>query len=130
MTTSSVASSAHPSTRESRGLQLFRDHSEEIRFEDGVWLVPSQHDANSVYEVTIGRRGESCECSDFEFRGGPCVHIHAATIARAKTAPCSGCGQRFRHRELVEIQEDHDSLSGFVGDKLCLRECASRHGVL
>jgi hypothetical protein len=130
MVTTSLAQPAHPSTRESRGLQLFRDHAEEIVFEDGVWLVPSQHDATSVYEVTIGRRGESCECADFEFRGGPCVHIHAATIARAKTASCAGCGGRFRHRELVEVTEDHENLTFFPGDKLCRRECAGSHGVL
>jgi hypothetical protein len=127
MATSSVAPSAHPSTRESRGLQLFRDHAEEIVFEDGVWLVPSQHDTTSVYEVTIGRRGESCECEDFEHRGIACKHIHAAIIARAKTASCAGCGGRFRHRELYPVPGDN--LTFFEGELLC-RSCGLAHGVL
>jgi hypothetical protein len=116
MTTTTIAQPAHPSTRELRGLALYEEHGTEIWFEDGVWLVPSQHDATSVYEVTLGRRGEFCECADFEFRGGRCLHIYAATIAWAKTAPCSGCSERFRHRDLVEVQE---SLTYFEGDLLC-----------
>ncbi len=109
----------HPTTRESRGLALYRDHADEIRFEGGVWLVPSEGAATSVYEVIIGRRGDVCECADFEHRGLPCKHIAAATIARAKTAPCSGCGSRFAYRDLEEVTEDHDSLTWFPGDRLC-----------
>jgi len=114
-----IAQPAHQTPRELRGLALYEEHGTEIRFEDGVWLVPSQHDATSVYEVVIGRRGESCECFDFEHRGIACKHVHAATIARAKTAPCSSCGRRVRRRELVEVQE---SLTYFEGDLLC-HEC-------
>jgi hypothetical protein len=112
---------APPATHEARGLALYQDHIDEIRFEQGVWLVPSQHDAASVYELTIGRRGESCECRDFAYRGGrvACLHIHAATIARAKTTSCSCCGQRFPWRFVTEVQEDHDLLAWFVGDRLC-----------
>ena len=40
----SVAPQALPDTREARGLRLYRDHADAIRFEGGVWLVPSQHD--------------------------------------------------------------------------------------
>lgn len=83
-----------------RGQALYQEHAGEIRFESGVWYVPSQHDATSVYEVVIGRRGESCECVDFERRRARCKHVFAATIARAKSAPCVGCGRRFPHREL------------------------------
>lgn len=86
-----------------RGQALYREHADEIRFEDGVWCGPSQHDATSLYEVRLGRRGEMCERRDFEFHGGSCKHIVAAIVARAKTACCVGCGQRFPHRELVEV---------------------------
>ena len=124
---------AHLTTREQRGLALFAEHGSEIRFEAelGVWLVPSQHNGTSVYEVVIGRRGESCECEDFEIRHpeGGCKHIIAAVIAKAKTAPCSGCWQRFRHRDLYEVQEDHGSLTHFVGDLLC-EGCAIAAGIL
>jgi hypothetical protein len=125
------ASPKEATPRVERGLRLFEEHGSEITFKDGVWLVPSQHVGTSVYEVTLGRRGESCECADFEVRHpeGGCKHIVAATIARAKTAPCAGCGQRFRHRDLYEVHEDHDSLTWFEGDLLCER-CALKTGIL
>jgi hypothetical protein len=132
MASSSVAPSAQPSTREQRGIRLFRDHADEIRFEDGVWFVPSQSYGPSVYGVVLDRSeaGESCQCADYEHRGVRCLHIYAATIAKAKTAPCSSCGRRFRHRDLVELTEDHESLTWFVGDRLCRRDCAGPGGVL
>jgi SWIM zinc finger len=127
MASTKSSAPAHPSTREQRGLQLYRDHADEITFEDGLWYVPSQHENTAVYEVVIGRRGESCECQDFEYRGGRCLHIYAATIAKAKTAPCSGCGQRYQHRHLTEVPCDHLTL--FEGDLVC-PECALAHGVI
>jgi hypothetical protein len=102
-----------------------------IRFDvaEKVWLVPSQHDGTSVYEVTLGRQDEFCECADYEIRDpeGGCKHIISATIARAKTATCNGCGDRFRHPELEEVTEDHESLTWFPGDLLC-PGCLRRHG--
>ncbi len=127
MATTSGQRDERQSTRELRGLTLYEEHAEEITFEDGVWLIPSQHDATSLYEVVIGRRGESCVCMDFERRGSACKHIHAAAIARAKTAPCMGCGQRFPRRDLHEVGDDN--LTFFEGDRLC-RSCAHSHGVL
>jgi len=134
----SLAQRAHTSTadlehvsgvagRILRGQKPYAEHVAEIRFEDGVWLVPSQHDATSVYEVVIGRRGESCECADFEHHCGSCKHIVAATIAKAKTAPCVSCGQRFRHRGLYPVPGDN--LTFFESELLC-RGCATGHGVL
>jgi hypothetical protein len=130
LTDQSLAQPAHQSTtRVERGRDLYREHSDVITFEDGTWYVPSQHNGTSLYEVVLGRRGESCECRDFEFRGGPCLHIYAATIARAKTRQCAGCGLRFPHREVIEVQEDHDSLTFFVGDPVCA-SCALAYGLL
>ena len=119
-----------PTTREQRGLALYREHADAIRFDaaERVWLVPSASDGGtSVYEVTIGRKGESCECQDFEFHGPGCKHIAAATIARAKTAACSGCGERFPRRDLLEAMED--DLGVFEGERYC-PACARRCGVL
>ncbi|MDP8951316.1 MAG: SWIM zinc finger domain-containing protein [Actinomycetota bacterium] len=131
----SLAQPAPPTTREARGLALYREHADEIRYDaqERVWLVPSQSAGTSVYEVTIGPRGESCECIDFEFHGHqqPCKHIVAATIARAKSARCSGCGEVRRRRELVEVgpeQAEH-SLEAREGERYC-RPCAARVGVL
>jgi hypothetical protein len=86
LATTSLAHPAHESTtREERGRRLFEEHGDEIRFEDGVWLVPSQSEGTSVYEVTLGLRA-SCECKDFEFngrKGEPCKHIRCARLAQA-----------------------------------------------
>jgi hypothetical protein len=120
-TTEFSASTAHPPTRELRGIALYRDHADEIRFEDGVWFVPSEHEATSVYEVTLGRRGESCECQDFEIRcpEGGCKHIVTATIAKAKSTVCSCCGNRVPWKFATEVTEDHALLAWFPGDRLC-----------
>ncbi len=128
----SLAQPAPTTTREQRGLALYREHADAIRFDaaERVWLVPSASDGGtSVYEVTIGRKGESCECRDFGFHGDrqPCKHIVAATIARAKTGRCDGCGERAWRRDLFEV--GGDNLTFFEGDELC-RPCAIAHGVL
>ena len=103
----SVARSGQePQTRAERGRDLYADHADDIRFDstEKVWFVPSQHDGTSVYEGTLGRRGEFCECVDFEHRGESCKHIHAATIARAKSTTCSCCGSRVPWKFVTEAQ--------------------------
>jgi len=127
MASISVQRDERQSTHELRGLALYEGHGSEITFEDGVWLVPSQHDATSVYEVTLGRRGEFCECADFEHRGSSCKHVIAATIARAKTAPCAECGRRFWHRDLYPVPDG--DLTYFEGDELCYEHVASHGGI-
>jgi hypothetical protein len=130
-TTSVPVDRRESTTRGQRGCGLYREHAEEITFEDGIWYVPSQHDVTSVYEVVLGRRGDACECEDFEYRHpeGGCLHIIAATIARAKTRQCAGCGQRFPHREIVEVSVGHESLVFFIGDPVCT-SCGLAHGLL
>ncbi len=129
MDTARIPQPAPTTTRVERGRQLWEEYGEEIRFDpaDKVWLVPSQSSGTSVYEVVLSRRGESCECADFEFRGESCKHVLAATIAHAKTATCSGCGDRIRHRDLTEVTEDAESLTWFPGDQLC-DPCLHDHG--
>ncbi len=131
MITTESTPAPRPTTREERGLDLWREHADAIRFDaaERVWLVPSASDGGtSVYEVTLGRKGESCECRDFGFYGDrqPCKHIICATIARAKTGRCDGCGERFPRRDMYEVGDDH--LTFFEGDELC-RPCATRAGV-
>jgi len=70
-----------------------------------------------------------CTCGDIPPAGEVCKHQSAATIARAKTGACAGCGRRFRRRELVELHEgNHDDLTYFHGDLLC-PTCADGAGV-
>ncbi len=68
MAETSLAHEVREPTRIGRGRRLFEEHRDEIHFEAklGVWLVPSQHDLTSVYEVRLGLR-PSCECKPFEF---------------------------------------------------------------
>ena len=126
MDTTRIAQPEQRTTRERRtsrslrGFALYREHANEIRFEHGTWLIPSQSDLTSVYEVVLGRRGESCECRDFEFRGGPCLHIYAATLARAKSTTCACCLTRVPWRLVTEVQEEDELLSFFPGDRLCV----------
>jgi hypothetical protein len=125
---------AHPAqestTRIERGRKLFEEHGDQIWFDRRLrcWTVPSQHDGTSVYEVRLGRE-EVCECSDWMHRSpeGGCKHTVAATLCKAKTFACCGCGDRFPNRELFEVPEGH--LTFFEGDALC-EECAGWHGVL
>ena len=117
-----------------RGLGLFELHQGEILAGyqgGGRWLIPSGTVADRHYEVRAGVRPErnKCECVGFGHHKH-CSHVVAATIARKKSAVCDGCGCRFPHRELVEVTEDHESLTWFPGDRLCRRDCARRHGVL
>ncbi len=127
MATTKDSATAAPTTRISRGIALYRDHKDEIRFERGVWIVPSLSEETTVYEVRLGTKGSSCECADHSHRGVDCLHIHAATVAKAKTRECAGCSGRFRGRDLVEV--GNDSLSFFERDELC-RPCARAHGEL
>jgi hypothetical protein len=128
--TSLTQSAPQTTTRIDRGRALYAEHAEDIRYEQGVWYVPSQHDSTSVYEVRLGRR-ESCECIDYGLHGHqqPCKHITAATIATAKTRQCAGCSKRFPRREMVEVYDFHESLTFFEGDAVCA-SCALAHGVL
>jgi hypothetical protein len=133
MAVKSLAGSPQESTsRIERGRLLYEEHGDQIWFEpvEKVWLVPSQNDGTSFYEVALGRRGEFCECKDFEYRSpeGGCVHIIAATLRKAKTFCCAGCGDRFPNREMFEVM-DPDHLAFFEGDALC-EPCAHQHGVL
>jgi hypothetical protein len=121
-----IAHPAHLSTTEPqpeyflRGLGLLELHGEEILRSyqgGGHYLIPSGTEANRLYEVRVGVRPERsrCECVGFGHHRH-CSHVVCATLAHKKSAVCDGCGRRFRHRDLVEVQE---SLTYFEGDLLC-----------
>src|SRR5215472_3846716 len=63
--------------REQRGLELAATRT--IRKKDGWWVVPSQN-GSGTYRVQIAKKFATCECPDFENRGGKCKHIYAATF--------------------------------------------------
>jgi hypothetical protein len=113
-------------TRATRGLQLFRSRGDEIRrYRGTVWSVPSCG-GEGVYlvELTSG----VCTCPDLPPKGESCKHVVAATVANAKSASCSGCGDRVPRRDLIEVTEDHESLTFFEGDHVC-EDCALGAGV-
>jgi hypothetical protein len=112
-------------TRLQRGITLAVEHFEEItRVAPWVWSVPSCS-GHGVYAVNL--KTAECSCADRTPAGEECKHQHAARYVKAKTATCNGCGERVRHRDLVEVGEE--SLTFFAGDLVC-QECAGAHGVL
>jgi hypothetical protein len=116
------------STRELRALVLAEERFEEIArsHRGGLYAVPAS--GGGSYDVTYSAREESCSCPDWQF-GHTCYHVLAAAVVRAKTGVCSGCGRRFRHREMVEcVEGNHDGLTYFDGDSLC-PACADAAGV-
>ncbi len=76
------------STRELRGLALYRERGEQIEHQGrGRFTVPGC--SGGSYEVNLAifssADEQSCTCPDNPPAGEVCKHIHAATIARAKT---------------------------------------------
>ncbi len=131
----SVPKVQHPTTPEPayvlRGLGLFELRAGEILASyrgGGKYLVPSGTTANGLYEVRVGTRPERnrCECRGFAGHNH-CSHVVAASRVAKRSAVCDGCGERKWDRELVEVTEDHDSLTWFVGDRLC-RGCVRSFG--
>jgi hypothetical protein len=77
-----TAAPAHPSTREQRGLELYRTRGHEIhQTAEDLYLVPSCT-GRGFYSVDY--REETCDCPDFEHRGENCKHILAVGIYHAK----------------------------------------------
>ena len=129
MDTARIAQPAHLDTRELRALALAEERFEEIALSHrgSTYNVPSLHGEHG-YTVTYTAREEACSCPDWQIRGATCYYVMAAAVVRAKTGICSGCGRRFRQRELVECVEDnHDDLTYFHGDVVCF-SCAAEVG--
>lgn len=80
-------------TRETRGLELYRTRAGEIEeIAPDIYLVPSQ-DGERTYRVQYGE-SEYCSCPDHSYRAVNCVHILAVGIAHAKRRrrrECSLC---------------------------------------
>lgn len=115
-------------SRRDRGIALFRERGEEIRHVRGrMWAIPSCS-GSRVYLVDVA--SGICTCPDTPPVEENCKHATVATIAKAKTARCSGCGVRRRRRELVEVGEEQVAwtLALFIGDRLC-PGCAREHGL-
>ena len=127
MATTESSAPAHPSTRQQRGLELYRERGDEINHVRGsVWSVPSCT-RSGVYLVDLA--DGLCTCADMPPAGEVCKHTTAATVVRAKTAACAGCGGRSPRRDMVEcVEGGHDGLTYFDGDLLC-PTCADNAGV-
>ncbi len=112
-----------------RGLGIFELRADDILASyqgAGRYIVPSGTTANGLYEVRVGVRRNRCECRGWASHGH-CSHVVAASRVAKRSAVCDGCGERRWDRELVEVTEDHDSLTWFVGDHLC-GGCLSAYG--
>lgn len=96
-----------------------------VRVAPYTYRVPS---CSGEHTYVVDLKHGGCTCRDHPPKGERCKHSAAAAYKKARTATCSGCGGRFRHRGLVEVGEEN--LTFFEGDLLCRRECAGAHGVL
>jgi SWIM zinc finger len=139
-----TAPPAHPSTREQRGLELYRTRGPEIRQASpgqDLYLVPSCT-GRGFYSVDY--REETCDCPDFTHRRENCKHILALAIAIAKGSiahPELAAGDPFvaaaKNRphacmdgwvflgRVVESQHDLDG-EVVVYDRVPCRRCAGR----
>lgn len=97
-----------------------------IATHDGrVYWVPSASRAGLLHGVQIEGE-ECCSCEDYQFNHNTCWHITAATIAQAKSAPCTLCNKRHRTRYLIFASEGQANLG--EGQPICLL-CADVVGV-
>jgi hypothetical protein len=70
--------------REQRALKLFRERGDEIQQVGAdIYFCPSQ-DGTREHLVRYGGAVEECDCGDYVYRGGPCVHLYATAIRHAK----------------------------------------------
>jgi hypothetical protein len=112
-------------TREERGIVLFRERSDEIKHVRGwSWLVPACS-GDGLHAVDI--ETESCDCLDARRQELSCEHVYAARIASSKSGECAGCGRKVGYRDLHEVGDDN--LTFFEGDVVC-ESCAMAHGIL
>lgn len=83
MDTRESSAPAHPTTRITRGLALYRDHAGEIEpLGKGVYRVPGCSGGTYTVDLDVfGGGEESCNCPD---RAPLCKHIYAAAIFRTK----------------------------------------------
>jgi len=75
-----------PSTRELRGLKLYREHADEVIHEGhGVYMVPGCSGGTYTVDLAVFTdEPETCSCPDYQRHKRPCKHVYAATVARAK----------------------------------------------
>ena len=69
-----------PSSREERGLELYRRGGIELIARD-LYMVPSSSRRRVEYLVDLD--AEACECPDHRRTGGPCKHAYAALLYRS-----------------------------------------------
>lgn len=123
----SIATTPTPTTtREERGIALYRNRGDEIEHLDGWrWRIPSCSGEN-VYIVDL--QSQSCQCPDYHRRQLPCKHVYAGSIARAKYSDCDLCGVKARRRDLCDVPDDHSTLGGLV-EEVC-GDCGRDQGII
>jgi uncharacterized Zn finger protein len=81
-----IARPAPPSTREQRGLALYREHGDEITHEGhGAYTVPGCSGGSYTVDLAVFGGEECCDCPDHQRHPElTCKHLAAAAIFRAK----------------------------------------------
>jgi hypothetical protein len=128
MDTTESSAPAHPSSREQRGLELYREHGHEIRHVgEALYLVPSCA-GRGFYSVDY--RQETCDCPDHEIRGENCKHILAVGIYHAKhrsEASPHACNDGWVSMEVEVVDPETGEETVEEALYLC-RRCASEAG--
>jgi hypothetical protein len=131
MDTRSLAQPAPTTTREQRGLALYRERGDFIEMiSSDFYLCPSQN-GERFYHVDY--RDETCDCPDHVHHGVACKHVYAVGVklAKRRASRCDGCGCGSPASGLVEVGPEMVAMGDGVleGQRYC-RPCARRHGVL
>ncbi len=105
---------APPSTRELRGLKLYREHGAEIEpLGKGVYRVPGCSGGTYTVDLAVFTdEPETCNCPDYKRQKQTCNHPsdHAGVPRRYPVrATDPGAGAVFVNGELVERVEEKDA---------------------
>jgi hypothetical protein len=110
-----------------RARRVFEERGDAIiaSYDGRVYWVPSASRPGLLHAVSIDGE-ESCSCEDRQINHNTCWHLTCATMAAAKSARCTLCGNRFRYRRLLFAEEGQANLG--EGQPIC-RSCAEIAGV-
>lgn len=123
-----VAENANRETEKIRKARaVFEESGDDIisTYDGRVYRVPSASRPGLLHAVQVGSE-ESCSCEDHRYNLNTCWHITAATMAAAKSLPCTLCHKRYRTRYLIFASEGQANLS--EGQPIC-RSCVRVVGV-
>lgn len=96
--------------RKKRGYDIAQ--KSKVIFKNGKWLVPSQHNRSTTYEVVLKIDKQECTCLDYSVRGLKCKHIFSVEYTISKQSETEKItitkkvyGQNWKAYNLSQTQE-------------------------